>query len=147
MSNCFFHAHSAEPSLLCLQASPVSEGRGRANRLYRQDNRLDLSKLEKALVKFVFPLKIGDQWPLTENRTKMPPVGAKPGMTPEVVKTRSVDVLAGHFDGCYFLQEEWVDARFEDWFCPNVGIVDSKADHRGALEGWHEVLVRHDLNR
>lgn len=116
------------------------------NRLYSQD-RLDLSKLEAALVKFVFPLAVGDRWALTENQTKMLPPGKTPGMTREVMKRGTVDVPAGRFAGCYFLREEWSTAIFEDWFCPHVGIVDSKSDHRGAPEGWHRALIGYRVER
>lgn len=113
--------------------------------LYRQENKHDLSKLEEALVKFVFPLKVGDRWPLTENQTKMLPSGVKPGMTRQVVKRGTVVVPAGRFADCALLREEWVDAAFEDWFCPNVGIVESKSDHRGVPESWHRVLIHYEL--
>lgn len=116
----------------------------KGNRLYRQENALNLSKLEQALVKFVFPLKVGDWWPLTENQGRMLPSGVKPGMTRQVVRQGAVVVPAGRFTECFLLREEWIDAAFEDWFCPNVGIVESKGQHLGAPESWHQVLTRYE---
>lgn len=104
------------------------------NRIYRQENKLDLSKLGEALLKFVFPLQVGAKWYQADN--------ALPRL---VTKVDTVIVPAGQFKNCFFLQEEWVDATFEEWFCPKVGIVDKKGDHHGTPVGYRQVLINYQL--
>lgn len=104
------------------------------NRVYRQENNLDLSNLDKALLKFAFPLRIGATWYQVDN-----------ALPRQVRKADKVIVPAGHFDNCFLLQEKWVDATLEEWFCPKVGIVDQKSDHNGRPEGFHQVLLRYQL--
>ncbi|MBI5879634.1 MAG: hypothetical protein HZB53_18445 [Chloroflexi bacterium] len=120
----------------------------KGNRLYRQDNKLDLSALDEALLELVFPLTLGAQWYQSDLLAKSNPTPrADAYMLRKVTDVGAVTVPAGHFDSCYFLQEEWAGTTFENWYCPAVGWVDRKADHHGTPEGWREVLIHYQMNR
>lgn len=119
------------------------------NRMYRQERNLDLSSLSTALLEFVFPVKLGEKWYQSDEIAKLNPTYAEGWMLRKVTKVGTVVVPAGHFNNCFFLEEAWAGATFETWFCPNVGIVDQKADHHGTPGGFRKVLIRyqHQLNK
>lgn len=115
------------------------------SRLYRQENKLDLSKLNEALIELVFPLRPGAMWYQTDEKAQLNPTFADNWMLRKVTKVDTVVVPAGRFNDCFLLEEEWAGTTFATWFCPNVGIVDRKVDHQGTPEGYHQVLVKHQL--
>jgi hypothetical protein len=119
----------------------------RGNRLYRQERKLDLSHLSSALREFVFPLKLGAKWYLSDEKAKRYPTYADAWMLRKVTKVGSVIVPAGQFDHCFFLEDEWAGTTFETWFCPGVGIVDKKVEHHGTPEGYRQVLIRYHLEK
>jgi hypothetical protein len=118
------------------------------NRLYRQENKLDLSNLDEALLEFVFPLALGAQWYQSDLKAKSNPnPSIDDYMLRKVTKMGAVTVPAGRFDNCRFMQEEWAGVTFENWYCPAVGWVDTKHDHHGTPEGLHQILISYQLNR
>jgi len=117
------------------------------NRMYRQERNLDLSSLSTALLEFVFPLKLGEKWYLSDEKAKLNPTYADDWMLRKVTKVGTVVVPAGDFNNCFFLEEVWAGATFETWFCPNVGIVDQKGNHHGTPYGVRKVLIRYQLNK
>ena len=118
------------------------------NRIYRQERNLDLSNLSStALLEFVFPLKLGEKWYVSDEKAKLHPTYDDDWMLRKVTKVDTVVVPAGRFDNCFFLAEVWAGTTFETWFCPNVGIVDAKSDHHGTPMGWHQVLTRYQLKK
>ncbi|MBI4674067.1 MAG: hypothetical protein HY741_20680 [Chloroflexi bacterium] len=104
------------------------------NRLYYQEDKLDLSTLDEALLKFVFPLEVGATWYQVDT-----------GLSRQVTKVGSVSVPAGQFENCFLLQEKWPGVSYQEWFCPKVGIVEQKGDHLGTPGGLHKVLIRYQL--
>jgi hypothetical protein len=117
------------------------------NRLYRQDRNLDLPHLSTALREFVFPLKLGAKWYLSDEKAKRYPTYADAWMLRKVTKVGPVVVPAGQFDHCFFLEDEWAGTTFETWFCPGVGVVDRKVEHHGTPEGYRQVLIRYHLEK
>jgi len=117
------------------------------NRMYRQERNLDLSSLNTALLEFVFPLELGEKWYQSDEVAKLNPTYAEGWMLRKVTKVGTVVVPAGHFNNCFFLEEAWAGTTFETWFCPNVGVVDQKADHHGTPGGFRQVLIRYQLNK
>lgn len=118
------------------------------DRMYRQERGLDLANLSRtALLEFVFPLKVGGKWYVSDEKAKLNPTYADDWMLRKVTKVDTVVVPAGRFNSCFFLEEEWAGTTFETWFCPNVGIVEKKSDHHGTLEGYRQALVRYQLKK
>ncbi len=115
------------------------------NRLYRQENKLDLSKLNEALIELIFPLKLGARWYQTDEKAQLNPTFADNWMLRKVTKVDTVVVPVGHFDNCFLLEEEWAGTTFATWFCPNVGFVDRRVDHHGTPEGYHQVLIKYQI--
>jgi hypothetical protein len=117
------------------------------NRVYRQDNRLDSSNLDGALLEFMFPLRIGDEWYISDAKARLVPTPIPDDfLLRQVKQVGDVVVPAGHFNNCFLMQEKWAGTSFATWFCPQVGIVDRRVDHQGTPEGFHEVLVKYQLN-
>lgn len=117
------------------------------NRLYRQERNLDLTQLDTALLEFVFPLQLGAKWYLSDEKAKLNPTYADDWMLRKVTQVDTVVVPAGRFNNCFFLEDEWADATFEIWFCPNVGVVDRKSDSKGRPEGFRKMLIRYQLEK
>lgn len=107
------------------------------NRIYRQEKNLDPSNLyDTAKLELVFPLKVGEKWNLYNG-----------GIVREIVKVDTVVVPAGRFNNCFFFEDGWATSTATTWFCPNVGFVEEKMDHRGTPVGWHQVLTKHQLKK
>ena len=107
------------------------------NRIYLQEKNLDVSNLyDTAKLELVLPLKVGEKWNLFDG-----------GIVREIVKVDTVVVPAGRFDNCFFFEDAWATDIATTCFCPNVGFVDEKMDHRGTPIGWHRVLTKYQLKK
>lgn len=116
------------------------------NRIYRQEKNLDLPSLgSTASLALVTPLNVGDKWYLSDEKAKLYPNLDNEGMLRRVSRVGSVTVPAGKFENCFFLTEDTGGNATETWFCPHVGFVEQKSDHRGTPMGWHQVLIRYFL--
>jgi hypothetical protein len=118
------------------------------NRVYRQDNRPDVSDLNEALLEFVFPLRVGDEWYVSDAKARLVPTPIPDDfLLRQVKEIGDVVVPAGHFNNCFLMREKWAGTSFATWFCPQIGIVERAVDHQGTPEGFHEVLVKYQLNK
>lgn len=108
------------------------------NRILRQEDQLNLADLEsQVLVQVVFPIQINSQWALTN--------GKDAPLTQKVTHQGSVTVPAGTFENCFFREGTLGGMTFEDWFCPGIGVVWSKAEHQGTPFGNMRELVSYNL--
>ena len=114
---------------------------------YRQKNHLDLSHLDEALIELEFPLKVGDEWYLTEERARFGTSSPDGSMLRRVVEDGEVSVPAGRFGRCSLLRDEWGDATQYAWFCPGVGFVKRTVKAHGPEEGRIQELVRYRLRQ
>lgn len=115
------------------------------NRLYRQEGSPDLSNLAGGdTLEFLLPLKTSAKWILEPARLPTDPDQSS-GISREALKTGTVRVPAGTFDGCFFIKDNWADTTVGNWFCPGVGWVDLVSDHNGTPEGSHQVLISFHL--
>jgi len=114
------------------------------NRIYRQEERLDLPNLhETGTLEFVLPLKVGEKWYLNDKMEELYPDKMVDSMLRKVMKTDAVIVPAGRFENCFLLAEVIGGSTFEKWFCPGIGLVDQRSDHHGTPYGWRQVLIEY----
>ena len=108
------------------------------NRVLRQDNNLNISDLEnEALVQFVFPIRLDSQQSMSNDNDA--PLNQK------VTKMGSVTIPTGIFDGCFYREGSLGGMNFEDWFCPGIGVVWSKAEHHGTPYGNTRELISYKI--
>lgn len=116
-------------------------------RVYYQEDRLDLAGLEDTgEIELVFPLEVKKKWYLNHKMAEANPNKTVDSMLRKVQKEEAVEVPAGCFEGCFFMEEVIGGSTFERWFCPGIGWVDRRSDHHGTPYGWREILLEYHLN-
>ncbi|MGE5141745.1 MAG: hypothetical protein ACM3JD_19945, partial [Rudaea sp.] len=90
---------------------------------------------------FDLPLTIGKSWcPQT-------PPPANPdcaSLGRRTVEEKGVYTApAGRFEDCFEIAEDFNSGGVTRWFCPGVGIVAQKYDHRGSRFGFEQVLIKY----
>lgn len=116
-------------------------------RVYRQESEPDVAHFDVARIDetgelmLVLPLHVGDKWYLNQEMAALYPEMNVDSMLRKVQHKQSIDVPAGHFEGCYFMQEVIGGSVFARMFCPGVGWVDQRSDHSGTPYGWRETLI------
>nr|NIR26491.1 hypothetical protein [Gammaproteobacteria bacterium]NIR66819.1 hypothetical protein [candidate division Zixibacteria bacterium] len=115
--------------------------------VYQQRTELDLSAVdENSNLEYIFPLELNQRWyPNPGQRKQFPDYEVVSGLR-KVSKVGKVKVPAGGFEQCFQLKEMIGGSTFETWFCPGVGIVDTRSDHSGTPFGFRSVLINYTLH-
>jgi hypothetical protein len=110
--------------------------------VYRQESEPDVSRIEETgeLI-LVLPLQVGEKWYLNQEMAALYPEMTVDSMLQKVQHKQSIDVPAGYFEGCFFMQEVIGGSIFARMFCPGIGWVDQRSDHSGTPFGWQETLI------
>jgi len=118
-----------------------------SDRVYRQKDELDLTGIkDSGEMELVFPLEVGEKWYLDHGMAEVYPNKTVDSMLRKVQRIEKVEVPAGQFEGCFYMEEIIGGSTFERSFCPGIGWVDQRSDHHGTPSGWREVLLEYHLN-
>lgn len=116
------------------------------NKVYRQEGHFNIETMREALIQFTFPLEIGTSWYLSDEQERASPISDKKLLPQRVDEDAQIVTQAGKFENCKIVKSEWVDATIKTWICPDVGIVNQFAEHKGRVEGFHQVLLRYTIH-